>query len=165
MPGFHNKLLLAVILTVLAFASCKKETIFIYGIEDVDVRRNGGNKQNLKNEIEFISIAYNDIFGTSPSQSMLSQLSLIYLAFGDKKLLEDLIIKNMLNHASAQIPSDTQMRSNVEEFVHELYLRLYNRSPDEFEAWKLREFIESDPNLNVKEIYYAMMTADEYRYY
>lgn len=166
-PSFRlvKGLMLVTIVANLTFSSCKKETIFVYGVEDVDVRRSGGNKQNLKNEIEFISIAYNDIFGSSPNQTILSRLSVIYLAFGDKKLLEDLIIKNMLNNPSAQIPTDAQMRADVEQFVREVYLRLYNRAPDEFELWKLKDFINSDPNLTVQQVYYAMMTADEYRYY
>lgn len=160
-----NRFGVLAIFIALSFSSCKKETTFVYGVEDVDVRRGGSNKQNIKNEIEFISIAYNDIFGSSPNQSILNRLSVIYLAFGDKKLLEDLIIRNMLNNPTAQIPSDSQMRENVEQFVRDVYLRFYNRSPDEFELWKLKDFINSDPNLTVQQVYYAMMTADEYRYY
>ncbi|MFN4122289.1 MAG: hypothetical protein ACK4GL_03165 [Flavobacteriales bacterium] len=157
--------MLVTIAASLSLSSCKKETIFVYGIEDVNVRRKGDNKQNKKNEVEFISIAYNDIFGASPSQTLLSRLSVIYVAFGDKKLLEDLIIRNMLNSPSANIPTDLHMRTNVEQFVREVYLQLYNRAPDEFEAWKLKEYIQSDLNLTVQHVYYAMMTADEYRYY
>lgn len=162
---FAKGIMLVTIAASLSLSSCKKETIFVYGIEDVNVRRKGDNKQNKKNEVEFISIAYNDIFGASPSQTLLSRLSVIYVAFGDKKLLEDLIIRNMLNSPSANIPTDLHMRTNVEQFVREVYLQLYNRAPDEFEAWKLKEYIQSDLNLTVQHVYYAMMTADEYRYY
>ena len=40
---------------------------------------------------KFISIAYSDLFGTRISSSDLTSLSLCYLAFGDKKFIEEII--------------------------------------------------------------------------
>jgi hypothetical protein len=165
MRGFKFLAFSLIGLLIFTTPACKKENIFIYDIEDVKVSRSNSTKENLKNEIEFISIAYADVFGTSPNQSSLNALSVIYLSFGDKKLIEDLIIKNMLNNAGAQIPSDTEMRADIEVFIRNAYLKLYNRQPDEFELWKLNELISSDQSLTAKLIYYAMMTSDEYRYY
>jgi hypothetical protein len=165
MRGFKFIALSLIGLLIFTTPACKKENIFIYDIEDVKVSRSNSTKENLKNEIEFISIAYADVFGTSPNQSSLNALSVIYLSFGDKKLIEDLIIKNMLNNAGAQIPSDTEMRADIEVFIRNAYLKLYNRQPDEFELWKLNELISSDQSLTAKLIYYSMMTSDEYRYY
>jgi len=165
MRGFKFIALSLIGLFLFTTPACKKENIFIYDIEDVKVSRSNSTKENLKNEIEFISIAYADVFGTSPNQSSLNALSVIYLSFGDKKLIEDLIIKNMLNNAGAQIPSDTEMRADIEVFIRNAYLKLYNRQPDEFELWKLNELISSDQSLTAKLIYYSMMTSDEYRYY
>lgn len=165
MRGFKFIALSLIGLLIFTTPACKKENIFIYDIENVKVSRSNSTKENLKNEIEFISIAYADVFGTSPNQSSLNALSVIYLSFGDKKLIEDLIIKNMLNNAGAQIPSDTEMRADIEVFIRNAYLKLYNRQPDEFELWKLNELISSDQSLTAKLIYYSMMTSDEYRYY
>jgi hypothetical protein len=165
MRGFKFIALSLIGLLIFTTPACKKENIFIYDVEDVKVSRSNSTKENLKNEIEFISIAYADVFGTSPNQSSLNALSVIYLSFGDKKLIEDLIIKNMLNNSGAQIPSDTEMRADIEVFIRNAYLKLYNRQPDEFELWKLNELISSDQSLTAKLIYYSMMTSDEYRYY
>lgn len=165
MQGFKYFTVSIIGCLVFTLASCKKENVFIYGIEDVKVSRSNSTKENLKNEIEFISIAYADIFGTSPNQSSLNALSVIYLSFGDKKLIEDLIIKNMLNSPSAEIPTDQEMRTDIALFISNAYLKLYNRQPDEFEAWKLNELISSDISLTAQMVYYSMMTSDEYRYY
>jgi len=165
MQGFKYFTISIIACLIFTLSSCKKENVFVYGIEDVKVSRSNSTKENLKNEIEFISIAYADIFGTSPNQSSLNSLSVIYLSFGDKKLIEDLIIKNMLNSPSAEIPSDQEMRTDIELFISNAYLKLFNRQPDEFEAWKLNELISSDISLTAQMVYYSMMTSDEYRYY
>ena len=120
MRGFNFLALGLIGLLIFTTPACKKENIFIYDIEDVKVSRSNSTKENLKNEIEFISIAYADVFGTSPNQSSLNALSVIYLSFGDKKLIEDLIIKNMLNNSGAQIPSDTEMRADIEVFIRNI---------------------------------------------
>src|SRR6478672_2151448 len=89
-----------ILLLVLPFAfACKKETksSYIYEVEPVSVKKDGGNKQNQKTTTEFISIAYSDIFGSTITNTKLVNLSLAYDAFGDKKFIEDLIIRNYLS--------------------------------------------------------------------
>jgi hypothetical protein len=160
-----NTFVYAACLGVLFTSSCKKETFFTYEVDDVRVAKERGEKGTPKSTVEFISIAYTDILGTTITQSQLSQLSLIYLAFGDKRLLEDLLIRNMINSTQAQIPSDEQMRADIPTFVKETYLRIYNREPDELELFELDKRIETNPSLSAKGVFFALMTSDEYRYY
>ena len=147
--------------------SCKKDKQFdyIYDVNDVNVHQTGVSKPNVKSTIEFISIAYSDLFGTTISASDLTELSLCYLAFGDKKFIEDLIIRNFLNKTGVIIPTSTTMNADVPAFVQTTYRKFYNRDPNEFEKWQIVNYINSTPNITPELVYYSFMTSDEYRYY
>ncbi len=151
--------------TALLIEGCKKETDYVYGVNDVEVNPASAAKNNVKSTIEFVSIAYSDIFGSTIPQSYLQNLSLAYLAFGDKKLIEDVIIKNMLNTPGVQFPTQDEVLNNVDGFITNSYKKFYNRNPSEYELWQMRIMIQSDPSVTPEIIYYAFLTSDEYRYY
>ena len=147
------------------FTSCDTEKDFIYGVNDLEVVRPTGNKGYQKSLTEFISIAYADVFDANITQDVLLDLSTPYAAFGDLKYIEDLIIQNFLNDQSAQLPSNTVMRANVDLFITETYNRFYNRNPNEFELWYMKDLIDSNSDITPELVYYSMMTSNEYRYY
>jgi hypothetical protein len=149
--------------TTLLFTACKKE--YIFGVDDVDVMQNSASKNNVKTTTEFVSIAYSDVFGTTIPQSYLTKLSLAYMSFGDKKLVEDIIIKNMLNAPGVQLPTQQSMLADVDLFVNNTYKKFYNREPGEYELWKMKQLIQADQTITPELIYYAFLTSDEYRYY
>jgi hypothetical protein len=159
-----NKILVFFVI-LFSLQSCKKETDFIYEVDDVRVEKDQVSKGIPKSTVEFLSIAYADIFGSTITQNQLNRLSLLYLAFGDKKLLEDLLIKNMINRPESQIPDDEAMRADVTAFVRNSYQKLYNREPNEVEAYTLKKNIDEQTDLTAVMVYYAMMTSNEYRYY
>jgi len=159
-------LLLSVLIVSLTFSSCKKDKKAIYGINDVNIEQNSANKDHLKSTTEFISIAYSDIFGTVITTDKLSDLSTIYMAFGDKKLIEEMVIKNFLNEPTIQIPTlDRTSESTIQNFVTDGYKKLFNRTPDEYELWFVTDIIQKDATLTAELIYFSLMTANEYRYY
>lgn len=88
-------------------------------------------KKILKNETEFISIAYFDLFETSISYEELQRLQGTYISLGDKGLVVDLIIRNFLSSPQARIPTYETMRADIPKFVRETYMKFYNRAPDE----------------------------------
>lgn len=145
--------------------SCKKDAKYIYGVNDVTVNQSGVIKPNVKNTLEFISIAYSDLFGTSIGAGDLTDLSLCYLAFGDKKFIEDLIIRNYLNKPGVIIPTLSAMNADIPAFVQTTYRKFYNRDPNEFEKWQIVNYIKSTSNITPELVYYSFMTSDEYRYY
>jgi len=159
-----RKLLFATILISLA-VSCKKDTEYIYEVDPVTVRKDDNLKSVEKTTVEFISIAYADVFGQTISQNQLGQLSLLYLSFGDKRLIEDMLIKNMFNSQSIQLPSEETMRADVTTFVNSIYLKLFNRLPNELEAFTLKKKISDNTSIMPDMVYYSMMTSDEYRFY
>lgn len=149
----------------LAFASCKKEKIYVYDVNDVTIRQPDADKPNVKSTTEFISIAYSDLFGTQITQGKLVNLQLAYAAFGDLKLIEEMIIKNFLNESGVDIPSNSEMRGDVEKFVDDSYIKFYNRRPNEFEKWHVVSAINDDTQLTPELLWFSMMTSNEYRYY
>ena len=154
------------IFSILLLFSCKKEKNVTYQLNDVTIENNLANKDHLKSTTEFISIAYSDIFGAVISTNKLADLSTIYKAFGDKKLIEQMVIKNFLNEPSIQIPQiDRTSISTINSFVKDVYKKLYNRTPDEYELWFVSNMIENDSDLTSELIYFSLMTANEYRYY
>jgi len=161
-----KKLNLIILCSLLILLSCHKEKNAIYELNDVTIEQNSSNKEHLKTTTEFISIAYSDIFGTVITTSKLSDLSRIYSAFGDKKLIEEMVIKNFLNEPSIQIPQiDRNSISTINEFVNSTYRKLYNRNPDAYELWFISDMIQEDTDLTSELIHFSLMTANEYRYY
>ena len=165
MNTFKKVRIFFLVVTVLGITSCKKDTSYIYGVKDSTVSQPGVNKPNVKSTIEFISIAYSDLFGTSIGAGDLTDLSLCYLAFGDKKFIEDLIIRNFLNKTGVIIPSQATMNADVPAFVSATYRKFYNRDPNEFEKWQVVNYINTTANITPELVYYSFMTSDEYRYY
>ena len=157
---------IVLIFSVLILFSCKKEKNVIYKLNDVTIEQNSANKDHLKSTTEFISIAYSDIFGTVISTNKLADLTTIYKAFGDKKLIEQMVIKNFLNEPTIQIPQiDRSSMSTINNFVTDAYKKLYNRNPDEYELWFVADLITKDDDLTAELVYYSLMTSNEYRYY
>ncbi len=153
------------LLSVLLLASCTEKQQPVYVVDQVALYQSASEKKNLKTETEFISIAYNDIFGKNITLEDLENAELPYIAFGDKEFIIDLLIRNYLNDTDALLPTDQEMRADIDQFVEDTYLRVYNRYPNEVEVWKLKQLIEKNASITSDMIYYAMMTAEEYRYY
>lgn len=150
-------------LVFVAITGCRKDTVF--EVNPVTVSQNGGVKSNAKSTLEFISIAYSDLFGTSISQTKLVELNQVYSAFGDKKIIEDRIVRNFLNTSGVQVPVLPSVNGDTAAFIAKTYEKFYNREPNAFESYYLKEQIRFNAVLKPVVIYYAFMTSDEYRYY
>ncbi len=157
--------LLTTLLFALAFTSCKKEELYVYEVNDVKVNQEKGDKVNVKSQTEFIAIAYSDIFGTGIDRNSLDLLLAPYLAFGDQKLIEQMIIKSFLNVPGADVPTKTVMDADVTKFITDAYIKFLARKPDEFELWHFQKVLNDDPTITPDMFYFAMLTSDEYRYY
>jgi hypothetical protein len=144
---------------------CKKEKIYTYEVEDVNVAQPGTAKPNVKSDLEVLSIAYSDLFGTSIPASELEVMAQSYQSFGDKRLVMDMVILNFLNDPNVVIPTDASMRSDIGAFVDGCYRKFYVREPSAFERWFVTDLITQDPGLTPDLIYYAFMTSAEYRFY
>jgi hypothetical protein len=143
--------------------SCKKD--YVYEVNDVTVAQPGGSKENVKTTTEFISIVYSDLFSTNVPTDTLLYVQASYDAFGDKKLIEDRIVRHFLNSPYAQVPSDATMRANIPLFVDQTIEKFFNRKADAFENYFISDLIEKSSSITPMMVYYACMTSNEYRYY
>ncbi len=156
-----------ILLTALFFliTACEKDKDILYYVEPVTVQQSGSGKNKVKSTVEFITIAWADLFGSPIPQQELVKLNTVYTAFGDKYLVEDRILQNLLNKPGIQVPANTNVNGDTLKFIENTYKKLYNRSPDAFEQYYLKEQIRLNPFMNSTVIWYALMSADEYRYY
>ena len=160
----YKKVLCFLGLSVLLF-SCKKEKVYVYQVNDFEISQPGVEKPNVKTNTQFISITYTDLFGSAISQSTLSDLETVYLSFGDKSVIEDLIIRNFLNESGVNLPTEQEMIEDPEAFVKGAYNKIYNREPSEYESWYLVNKINESSDVTPELFYYALLTSNEYRQY
>ena len=149
---------------LLTFSSCKKEQKeYVYKVNTVEVDQAGAEKPNVKTSTEYISIAYSDAFGSNIPTSKLEELKKIYISFGDVGVTEDLIIRNFLGDGAAQLPTEQEMNDSPEQFVIDAYKKVFNREPNEYEIWFVKDCIEKDASITPLVVYYSLMTSNEYR--
>ena len=153
-------------LMAIALTACKQDPSSIFEVEDVTVSLNEGEKNRLKTDIEFVSIAYTDIFSTNISQNNLEEIITTYKSLGDKSLVIEMIVRKFIYDGGSNIQNiDRSSSTSIDSFVTDVYKKLYNRTPDAYELWYLTDVIQKDQDINASLIYYSMMTANEYRYY
>jgi len=120
-------------------SACKQtEDLYIYEVNNVEVNQADVEKVNLKTDLEFVSIVYSDLFGSTLPAEELSQLVRTYNSMGDKKLVEDMIIKDLLTRSDVDMPTSADMFADSEQFVKDTYKRFYTRVPSEYELWFLK---------------------------
>ena len=154
------------ILLLIVLSSCKRDPSYIFEVNDVTVTASTGEKNRLKTDIEFVSIAHTDIFGSNISSNNLENIVTTYKSFGDKSLTIEMIIRKFIDDGGVNITAiDKSSNTSIESFVINTYKKLYNREPDAFEKWYLSDLIANDDVINAEMVYFSMMTANEYRYY
>lgn len=152
---------------LLILSSCSNDDpYFLFEVDNVEVQQSDANKNRLKTDIEFVSIAYNDLYGSNIPHNELEEIITSYKSFGDKSLVIELIIKKFIVDESSDIPNLLRIsRGSIETFVEETYEKLYNRTPNAFEKWHMTELIMNNTAIDAEMVYFSMMTANEYRYY
>jgi hypothetical protein len=161
----HKRTLPILLLTLLMILGCKKETQYVYEVNKVKAGSPASTKPNRKTTLEFVSILYSDILNTGIPQNELVRMITAYDAFGDARVVEDLIVRNLLNRTAAAIPSNEEMRADPEAFVRAMYKRFMVREPGAYEVWYFTDKIQKNLSIRPDQVYYALLTSDEYRYY
>ncbi len=162
---FPNLAIAIIFAVLISQTSCNNVKRYIYQVQEQELYQTAAQKLNLKTTDQFISIAYSHLFGISIANNELAKYNVSLQALGDKTTMQDMIVKSMINRGGVQLITDANMRSDIPAFIESTYLRFYNRKPNEFERWKMKDLIEKNTDATPKMIYYSMMTSDEYRYY
>lgn len=152
------------LLLLFLLSSCRKEES-IFEINEVKVTQSNIDKNGIKKDIEFISQAYSDLFEKPISNDALNQSIIAYKSIGDKDLVKDMIIRDLLNRNSLVLPDIAAIHADLDFFVQNTYKKFYKRFPAPFELWTLRTMIQQHPDMKAQEIYYAFMSSNEYSFY
>jgi hypothetical protein len=115
----------------------------VYGIDTVPVYATAAEKTRLKSESQFLGTAYANLY------------------------LRELVLEKFLNDPDVQatMPSDSEMRADLEAFVQATYLRFFQRLPGAYESVAIQRQIENDPELSPTDVFRAFINSNEYLYY
>lgn len=169
-----SKWIVGTVAVTLFWSSCKKEITqeiiydnIIYQIDTVPVYDSNLEKDRLKTPLQFISSVFSNLYFSSIPSSVLDNLVVYRLSVGDKSLVNELIINAMLQDpvVLANIPTDEEMRLDIDDFIFTTYLRFYLRYPTEYEKYELKNMIEENTDLDPVEIFRAFLLSNEYQFY
>ncbi len=169
-----KKYILFAIFFAATFTACRKDTTtvhqntvdnYIYGIDGENLYQSNAEKNKQKSPEQYVSILYSNLFQDGIAQNDLTDLAEIRRAIGDKQLADELILNAFVNDAGVVIPTNTEMRENIEQFIENTYLRFFLRKPDPYEVFELKNEIENDTVLTPELIYQAFALSNEYKFY
>ena len=171
MQGF-NKVWILVILMLPSLVACKKkitqEVVYdniIYELGDQQLYQSNLEKNKQKTPQQYISILYSDLFNSAIPSNDLASIAELSISVGDKVMFNELILSDWLEETTVDVPTDTEMRADIDAFVEQTYIKFYLRYPNAYESYYLKSLIESDPDLTPEIIYTAFATSNEYNFY
>lgn len=149
-----------------SFLACKKEiNPDQYEVNQVELYSSIGEKTKVKTQQQYVSILYTNLFQQALSGNQLVQIIDCLESIGDKELGREVLISNFMNKPNVQLPSDSLMRANPDQFIKDTYERFFVRIPTEVELTWYRNFIETNPQLSAELVYFAFALSNEYLYY
>jgi hypothetical protein len=165
------KYTLIILATCLAFSCVKRieekvvyDNIY-YQMDTVAIYQTAAQKVKQKTALQYLSIMYADFFNKAIPLSELNDLDELSLAFGDKGLMNEMYLSKYLRRGDVDVPSDGEMRADIDGFIDETYIRFYLRNPTAYERQFLTSLIEDDVDLTPALIYTAFALANEYYFY
>lgn len=147
------------------FASCEKDVVVKYGVNDVDLEDRSLIKDRAKTNKQFISIVYTTLHQKAISSNKLIRTERVIESFGDKALINEIILSNYMNSGKVVLPSNDEMREDIDKFITETYKLFFVRIPTEIEKAYFINYIEANPNITPELVYMAFATSDEYQFY
>lgn len=137
----------------------------IYEVNELDLQSESARKNKLKSNDQYVSILYANLFQKALPASELAEINRLLESIGDKGTAKEIIISNMMNQPNIIMPSETEMRANIDQFIIDTFKRFYIRKPTASEKAYFKNTITTRTNLTVEMIYTAFALSDEYQYY
>jgi hypothetical protein len=163
MQAFNPRLLLLA-LGLLLLASCTEERV-VYEPESFELGTGTSPDLRLKRDRQFVQTLYNHIYQAALPPAEASAIDEILRAIGDRQVAIEMIVARMVSDPRAQLPSAELMRNDPADFIALLYRRLYVRQANEAELSWWVNYLQTHPEVDVAQVVYAFVTAEEYRYY
>ena len=155
--------LLSALALGLLTGGCRKEPI--YELTDVSVLPPSPNKDQPKTNEQYVSVLHANLFQSGMDANDLYRMGQCIESIGDKELAREVIISNFMNRPGVIMPTDAEMRSDIDAFVVDTYRRFLVRDPSEAERTWFRNYIEADPNVTPEIVYFSFAMSDEHCFY
>ena len=126
----NNRIVLLSALALgLLTGGCRKEPI--YELTDVSVLPPSPNKDQPKTNEQYVSVLHANLFQSGMDANDLYRMGQCIESIGDKELAREVIISNFMNRPGVIMPTDAEMRSDIDAFVVDTYRRFLVREHDE----------------------------------
>ena len=80
-------------------------------------------------------------------------------------MFSEMILSQFLADPLAAVPTNSQMRADVDLFINECYIRFFQRKPSEYEFIFLKNLINDDATITVENVYTSFVLSNEYYFY
>ena len=147
----------------IVFSGCKKDKL--YEVNEETILPPNANKTKLKSDQQYIAILYANLFQTALSSDDLFEASQCVQSIGDKDLVHEVLISNYMNQSDVILPTNEEMRADVDVFLTETYNRFLVRNPTEAERQYFKNYINTHPNVRPELVYFSFALSNEYQYY
>ncbi len=161
-----------IIMLIAFFTSCKKDIVqktvydnVIYNIDTVGLYSSNADKTKQKSAEQFISILYSNLTNSTIPGDDLNNIAELSYSFGDKGLINTMLLENILGSPDIQIPTDEDMRNDLDAFVQQTYLKFYLRQPSEYEKYYFKNLIAENTGITPQMVYAAFAQSNEYLFY
>jgi hypothetical protein len=153
----------ALLTFTLIFSGCEKDKL--YEVNEETILPPNANKTKLKSDQQYIAILYANLFQTALSSDNLFEASECVQSIGDKDLVHEVLISNYMNENGVILPSNEEMRADIDVFLTETYNRFLVRNPTEAERQYFKNYINTHPNVRPELVYFSFALSNEYQYY
>ena len=171
----YNIILFISVCAALMFSSvgCKKDVEItrnydynvIYEVDTTWLYQSSADKTKQKTSDQYISILYSDLHQKSIPGNDLDEITQLSIAVGDKQVVNEFLLGNYMNSGNVIIPTDSEMRLDIEKFILDTYKRFYLRKPTELEKEYLVNLIEGDNSITPDIVFTAFSLSNEYLFY
>ena len=91
----NSNKVIGLILFVFVIVSCKKEQHIGYGLENTNVYEDKSRKTKKKNDAEYISILYTNLYQTPISPNQLYKTQNVLYSIGDQDVASEMLLRSM----------------------------------------------------------------------
>ncbi len=151
-------------LFLMLLISCTDRS-YVYEVETLSIEPNNAEKDKEKTTEQYLNIVYANLFQTALSPNQLVDMTETITSIGDKQLAYETILAKLITDPSIAIPSNEEMRADLDLFISDTYKRFLVRLPSEAEKSWWKNYIKVRPNLTPDLVYFAFASSNEYYYY
>jgi hypothetical protein len=149
---------------MLALGSCTERTTS-FDLDPVEVGVADEAKSRAKRQRQFIQALYNHIYQAPLPPGEAVAIDELLRSIGDNQVAIEVVTAKMVADPRAALPPVTEMRNDPEAFIAQIYRRFYVRDATQAELSWWVNYLETHPEVDVAQVVFAFVTANEYRYY